>query len=89
MQSRQVIDCLGFFCSAAQILPVAVRNILDKRVRLAIIKMNRVFQKLCAKEVRLEDKDDMMRCSDGNVRVRERISNDVPEHHVASASASS
>ena len=54
-------DCLGFFCPIAQILPVAVRNIQDKRVRLAIIKMSRVFQKLCAKEVRLEDKDDMMR----------------------------
>ena len=46
---------------ALQILPIAVRNILDERVRLGIIKMSRVFQRLCAKEVRVDDKEDMMR----------------------------
>ena len=43
-----------------QILPVAVRNILDENVHLAIIKMSRVFQRLCAKEVRLAEEDAMM-----------------------------
>jgi hypothetical protein len=43
-----------------QILPVAVRNLLDKSVRVAIIKMSRVFQRLCAKEVRREDKERTM-----------------------------
>lgn len=40
---------------------MAIRNLLDDNVRLAIIKMSRVFQRLCAKEVRLAEKDDMMR----------------------------
>lgn len=40
---------------------MAVRNILQENVRLAIIKMSRVFQRLCAKEVRAADKDDIMR----------------------------
>jgi hypothetical protein len=43
-----------------QILPVAVRNILDENVRLAIIKISRVFQRLCEKEIREADKDDVM-----------------------------
>ena len=43
-----------------QILPVAVRNLLDESVRVAIIKMNRVFQRLCAKEVRRGDKEGTM-----------------------------
>lgn len=52
---------MGVMSHVWQILPIAVRNILDERVRLAIIKMSRVFQRLCAKEVRVADKDDMMR----------------------------
>ncbi len=56
-----IINVLVVFWHPPQILPVAVRNILDERVRLAIIKMSRVFQRLCAKEVRLCDKEDMMR----------------------------
>ena len=43
-----------------QVLPVAIRSILDERVRAAVIKMSRVFQKLCTKEVRLADKDELM-----------------------------
>ena len=43
-----------------QILPVAVRNILDESVRMAIIKMSRVFQRLCAKEVKEGDAEGMM-----------------------------
>ena len=39
---------------------MAVRNLLDESVRVAIIKMSRVFQKLCAKEVRREDKERTM-----------------------------
>ena len=43
-----------------QILPVAVCNILDDSVRIAIIKMSRVFQRLCAKEVKEGDAKGMM-----------------------------
>lgn len=43
-----------------QVLPVAIKSVLDKNVRVAIIKMCRVFQKLCEKEVRFADKSDMM-----------------------------
>jgi len=43
-----------------KILPLAVRNVLDESVRVAIIKMSRVFQRLCAKEVRREDKERTM-----------------------------
>lgn len=34
---------------------------MHKNVRLAIIKICRVFQKLCEKEIRIVDRDDMMR----------------------------
>ena len=34
-----------------QILPMAVRTLLDEEVRLAIIKMCRVFQRICEKEI--------------------------------------
>ena len=44
-----------------QILPVAVRNVLDEEVRLAIIKMCRVFQRICEKEVRADGEEDLMR----------------------------
>ena len=40
---------------------MAIRNLLDENERAAIIKMSRVFQKMCAKEVRVDDRDDMMR----------------------------
>ena len=43
-----------------QILPVVVWNILDENVRLAIIKMSRVFQRLCEKEIKQSDRDDLM-----------------------------
>ena len=43
-----------------RILPLAIRNVLDKSVRVAIIKMSRVFQRLCAKEVREGDAQIMM-----------------------------
>ena len=43
-----------------QILPEAIQNVLDGNVRLAIIKISRVFQRLCAKEVRSPDQHDMM-----------------------------
>ena len=49
------------FSMILQVLPVAVRNILDENVRLAIIKMSRVFQKLYTKQVRQADEEDMMR----------------------------
>jgi len=51
----------SLFSVIVQVLPVAVRNVLDENVRLAIIKMSRVFQKLCAKQVRKADEEDMMR----------------------------
>jgi hypothetical protein len=44
-----------------QILPVAVRNVLDEEVRMAIIKMCRVFQRICEKEVRADVEEDVMR----------------------------
>ena len=43
-----------------QILPVAVRNILDENVRVAIIKISRVFQRLCEKEIKESDEDEVM-----------------------------
>ena len=39
---------------------MAIQNVLNENVRLAIIKISRVFQRLCAKEVRSADKHDMM-----------------------------
>jgi hypothetical protein len=39
---------------------MAVRNVLDESVRMAIIKMSRVFQRLCAKEVNEGDAEGMM-----------------------------
>jgi hypothetical protein len=42
------------------ILHVVVHNVLDESVRVAIIKMSRVFQRLCAKEVRKRDAEGMM-----------------------------
>ena len=39
---------------------MAVWNILDENVRLAIIKMSRVFQKLYEKEIKQSDRDDLM-----------------------------
>jgi hypothetical protein len=45
---------------ALQILPVAVCNLLDESVHVAIIKMSRVFQRLCAKEVKRNDKEGTM-----------------------------
>jgi hypothetical protein len=41
-------------------MAMVVRNVLDESVRVAIIKMSRVFQRLCAKEVREADEHDMM-----------------------------
>jgi len=46
---------------SVQILLVAVRNVLDENVHVAIIKICRVFQKLCEKEVHSADKSDMMK----------------------------
>ena len=43
-----------------QILHVVVRNVVDESVRIAIIKMSRVFQRLCAKEVKEGDAKGMM-----------------------------
>ena len=40
---------------------MVVPKILNKNVQLAIMKMSRVFQKLCAKEVRATDEADLMR----------------------------
>ena len=39
---------------------MAVRNLLDESVRVAIIKLSRVFQRLCAKEVKRGDKEGTM-----------------------------
>jgi len=39
---------------------MATRNVLDENVRLAIIKISKVFQRLCTKEVRSTNKHDMM-----------------------------
>ena len=44
-----------------QILPIAIRNLLDEEVRSAIIKMCRVFQRICEKEVRADAEEDVMR----------------------------
>jgi len=49
-----------FLVFVLQILPVAVRNVLDENVRLAIIKICRVFQKLCEKEVLEAAHDELM-----------------------------
>jgi len=49
------------FCTPyPQVLPIAIRNVLDENVRSAIIQMCRVFQKLCEKEIRHSEQDDMM-----------------------------
>ena len=39
---------------------MAIRNLLDETVRLAIIKICRVFQKICEKEIREDDCDNVM-----------------------------
>ena len=39
---------------------MAIRSVLDENVRSAIIKMSRVFQRICAKEVPMSDEEDMM-----------------------------
>ena len=39
---------------------MAVRNILDENVRFAIIKMSRVFQRLCEKDIKESDEDEVM-----------------------------
>lgn len=44
-----------------QVLPVAIWNVLHEEVRIAIIRMCRVFQKLCEKEVRETDFQEQMR----------------------------
>ena len=43
-----------------QILLVVVQNVMEKSVHIAITKMSRVFQRLCAKEVRQADVEGMM-----------------------------
>ena len=43
-----------------QILPVTVWNVLDKNVCVAIIKMSKVFQSLCSKELKEGDAEGMM-----------------------------
>jgi len=55
-------ECLSLttVTCALQILPVAVRNLLDKNVRMAIMKICRVFQKLCEKEIRQDDEVALM-----------------------------
>lgn len=40
---------------------MAIRNLLDEEVRVAIIKMCRVFQRICEKEVREDTRDTLMR----------------------------
>ena len=40
---------------------MAIRSVLDEEVRLAIIKMCRVFQRICEKEVRSDSEEDLMR----------------------------
>jgi hypothetical protein len=40
---------------------VAVRNLLSEEVRVAFIKMCRVFQRICEKEVREDALDALMR----------------------------
>jgi hypothetical protein len=40
-----------------QILPLALRDCLDEEVRQAIIKVSRVFQRLCAREIKIADQD--------------------------------
>lgn len=43
-----------------QILPVSLRNVGDKRVVRAIMKLSRVFQRLCMKAVDRDSKAQMM-----------------------------
>lgn len=43
-----------------QLLPLAVRNMLEENVRQAIMKVSRVFQKLCSRVVILSEKTEMM-----------------------------
>lgn len=40
---------------------MAIRNLLDEEVRVAIIKMCRVFQRLCEKDIREDTHDSLMR----------------------------
>jgi hypothetical protein len=43
-----------------QILPLALRDCLDDEARQAVLKVSRVFQRLCAREIRVEDRDEDM-----------------------------
>ena len=40
---------------------MAIRNLLDEEVGVAIIKMCRVFQRICEKDVREDARDSLMR----------------------------
>jgi hypothetical protein len=39
-----------------QVLPLAVRDVLNPEVRRAIVKVNRVFRRICDKKINLQDK---------------------------------
>jgi hypothetical protein len=41
----------------SQIPPLAIRNSLDEKVRQAIMKIGRVFQRLCAREIYIASRD--------------------------------
>ena len=43
-----------------QILPLALRNSLDTEVRGDVVKVSRVFQHLCAREISLADRENDM-----------------------------
>jgi hypothetical protein len=40
---------------ALQVLPLAIRDYLNEEVQQAVIKVNRVFQRLCAREITIVD----------------------------------
>jgi hypothetical protein len=43
--------CLSLACRHVQILPLAIRNVLNPNVRQAVMKCSRVFRRICSKIV--------------------------------------
>jgi hypothetical protein len=47
-------------CIRYQVLPLAPRDCLDEEVRQVVLKVSRVFQRLCTREIKIADRDQDM-----------------------------
>jgi hypothetical protein len=51
---------MGMSSMPFQVLPLALRDCLDEEVRQAVMKVSRVFQRLCAREIKIADREQDM-----------------------------